>query len=179
MKNCYLINKETQIVLIDAYSPDGVRNVITISLNKLEAALKCTGSWTLYRNKTGKLYARGYIRNQEGKIVRVDMHRYLTNCPRGKLVDHRDGNGLNNCDDNFRIGTHTMNNQNASSRKDNSTGFTGVSKMKNGMYRATISIKGKNKHIGTYPTAFKASDAYQLAKQKSHPYADKNTMIFI
>jgi hypothetical protein len=178
MKNTYRIDEKNQIVYIDAFTSHKKECfVITISLSKLKLALQCNGSWILYGK--GKLYSRGYVKDDYMKSRRIDIHRHLTQCPDGFIVDHLDGNPLNNCDDNLRICNHTANNQNASIRKDNSTGYIGVSRAKNGKFKATISVDGKNKYIGIYSTEIEASNAYQLAKQQLHPYADKNAMIFI
>lgn len=77
MKNTYEIDWINETVYIDATTTTkGEPRTITISLNKLELALKCTGSWTLYGK--GKMYARGYIKNKQGKSLRIEMHRYLT-----------------------------------------------------------------------------------------------------
>lgn len=40
------------------------------------------------------------------------MHRVLTSCPQGMVVDHKDGNGLNNQRDNLRVCTQSENMQN-------------------------------------------------------------------
>jgi len=177
MKNKYDIDWLNETVYIEAFSPDGEAHTITISLCKFEMAQKCSACWTLYGKS--KLYARGYIKDEQGRSRRIEMHRYLTDCPHGSIVDHRDGNGLNNCDDNLRICNHTANNQNAAMRKDNTTGFIGVSRTSNGKFRASIWVNGENMHIGTFATAEEASDAYQRKKQFLHPYTDKNAMIFI
>lgn len=177
MRNTYEIDWISETVYIEATTSKGESHTIIINLSKLEMALNCTGSWTLYGK--GKLYARGYIKDEHGKSHRIDMHRYLTSCPKGMIVDHLDGYVLNNRDDNLRVCTHTANNQNAAIRNDNTTGFIGVSRTSNGKYKATICVNRKNKHIGTFATTEEASDAYQREKQLSHPYADKNAMIFI
>jgi len=177
LKNNYEIDWLNEKAYIEAFASDGEAHTITISLNKLEMIKECTASWTLYGKN--KLYARGYVKDEQGKSRRIEMHRYLTDCPKESIVDHRDGNGLNNYDDNLRICNHTANNQNAAMRKDNTTGFIGVSRLSNGKFRASIWVDSKNIHIGTFVTAEEASDAYQRKKQLLHPHADKNAMIFI
>lgn len=63
-------------------------------------------TWTLHSCGKGKYYARNERFN--GERVRVYMHRllakfYLGDPPEnGMVVDHKDGNGLNNTRANFR-----------------------------------------------------------------------------
>lgn len=44
--------------------------------------------------------------------TRVSMHRLLLAAPRGVIVDHLDGDGLNNQRSNLRLGTNAQNQQN-------------------------------------------------------------------
>lgn len=39
------------------------------------------------------------------------LHRHLLKAPQGRVVDHRDGNPLNNCRENIRVCTQALNNQ--------------------------------------------------------------------
>lgn len=52
----------------------------------------------------------------------VYLHRVITNCPRGKLVDHLNGDGLDNRRSNLKICTHSENQLN---RKRGRTPFGG------------------------------------------------------
>ena len=49
---------------------------------------------------------------------------------------------------------------------NNTSGYTGVSQLKSGRYRANIKFKCKQYHLGVYDTPEDASKAYQEAKQK-------------
>lgn len=53
-------------------------------------------------------------------------------------------------------------------RSDSKTGVTGVSRRKNGTYKARIGFRGRNYCLGTYDTLREAEVAYQKAKQKLH-----------
>ena len=57
------------------------------------------------------------------KTKRVRLHRWITDCPKGKVVDHINHNTLDNRRENLRITDHFGNMQN---RQDNKVGCTGV-----------------------------------------------------
>ena len=62
----------------------------------------------------------------------IKMHNYIWNLkigeiPEGKMVDHIDNNGLNNCIENLRLVTSQENAFNQTKRKTNNSGFKGVS----------------------------------------------------
>lgn len=82
-------------------------------------------------------------------------------------VDHVDTNPLNNRRENLRLATPTQNNANQNRRRDNTSGFKGVSYSKNAKkWMATIQIKGQRKHIGYFATAEQAYEAYcKVAKE--------------
>lgn len=58
--------------------------------------------------------------------------------------------------------------------KSNKTGFKGVSKMKNGRYRAYINIRGVHKHLGVFDTAEDAAEARKIAEKEIYqPIIDR------
>lgn len=60
------------------------------------------------------------------KDTKVRMHRQILNAPKGMLVDHGDGNGLNNQKYNIRICTHSQNSSNRVASRTSSSKYTGV-----------------------------------------------------
>jgi len=111
--------------------------------------------WCLSR--TGKqLYAQ---RRTGGKTIR--MHQFIMNPPKGMVVDHIDGNGLNNRRSNLRICTRPENNLNRRRHPRNTTGFKGVyQNKKTGKYSAQVCLKGKPTRLGSFVTAVEAARAY-------------------
>lgn len=78
----------------------------------------------------------GYARRTDhstSKQKTIYLHKYIWELKKGKipegmLIDHKDRNGLNNQLDNLRLVTYTENNRNISKKKNNKSGFIGVSK---------------------------------------------------
>jgi hypothetical protein len=83
-------------------------------------------------------------------------------------IDHKDGNPLNNLLDNLREATRSQNNANAKLRKDNTSGYKGVYKVKEGQYYAFVGYAKTHQRIGTYDTPKKAHAAYCEAADRLH-----------
>lgn len=99
------------------------------------------------------------------------MHRLIKQCPDGVVIDHKNGNTLDNRRSNLRIATLTQNGANRIKSKNSTTGYKGVTYFKlhpKKPYRAQIKHKGKVKHIGCYETAAQAHSAYLLESKKLH-----------
>lgn len=108
-----------------------------------------------------------WVKNRDGyahaKIEKKDvrMHRYLLNYNGSDSVDHINGNRLDNRVNNLRIVTAQQNSQNATVRKDSTSGFIGVSKREL-KWRASIRLNGKCEYLGTFLTPKEAA----LARDK-------------
>lgn len=78
------------------------------------------------------------------------------------VIDHIDLNTGNNCWNNLREATRSQNQQNHPMHKNNKVGFKGVTRFQKG-YRATIKVRGKQKHLGCFSTPEEAYSAYAKA----------------
>ena len=58
------------------------------------------------------------------------MHRQILNAPKGMVVDHKDGNGLNNRKSNLRLCTPAQNVRNRRPALGSSSKYKGVSRDK-------------------------------------------------
>ena len=124
-------------------------------------------NWHVFHNKTN-VYARRTERLPSGKRRTVQMHRVISECPDGKVVDHRDGNGLNNIRVNLRICDPVNNAQNCKTYRNNSTGVRGVQHYGAGRFRAQIRHEKKLLHLGVFDTLEEASASYEKAKAELH-----------
>ena len=133
-----------------------------------------------YEPLTGKFYdsttkqqvgcatLEGYvILRQAG--VNYQAHRVAVELMTGKppvgVVDHRDGNGLNNVWTNLRDTTHQVNQLNVTGPQFNNTsGYPGVSKHGK-KWRGRIMKDGKYLNLGSYQTAEAANKVVE-AKRK-------------
>jgi len=114
-------------------------------------------SWCL--SKTG--YA---VANIDGAVTK--MHRYLLDLPKGEpIVDHINGNPLDNRRENLRLCTPLENGRNLRAKKSVS-GATGVRITPEGRWRARIMVDHKEIGLGNYSTKEEAIRARKEAEQK-------------
>jgi hypothetical protein len=98
-------------------------------------------------------------KNEAGRQTTLKLHRLITGAPAGMEVDHKNGNGLDNRRANLRVCTHAQNMMNMPKVKARS-GFRGVRRMKN-RWHARIQVRGKETHLGAFPTA---EDAWRVRR---------------
>jgi hypothetical protein len=79
------------------------------------------------------------------------MHRAIINPPDDMIVDHINGNGLDNRKSNLRIASKEQNALNRGNNKNNTSGRKGVEfDNRNNKWRASIRYKNKLIHLGSY-----------------------------
>ncbi|MDR1626432.1 MAG: HNH endonuclease [Spirochaetia bacterium] len=94
------------------------------------------------------------------------LHRFIAGDPVGLVVDHKDGNRLNNRKSNLRACTVRKNNMNRGMTGFNKSGYRGVHFSKrNGKWRALISLNNRNIHLGYFERVRDASAAYEKAAE--------------
>lgn len=110
--------------------------------------------------KNGTPYAQSSIKDESGKYKNVLLHRKLMNAGSDQIVDHINGNTLDNRRSNLRFATSAENARNK--RSSSKYGHSGVRKV-NGSWNALISPNGIDIALGTYPTIELAAAAYNEA----------------
>jgi hypothetical protein len=125
-------------------------------------------NWSLTSSGSGnkKLYAHRRNRTSGGLVL---MHRFILDMPKrnGLVVDHINGDSLDNRRSNLRICKHgeNMRNYRYAWGKE---GIRGVMKTPAGKYRARIRYNTKLYSIGTFDTQHDASVAYAFASSLLH-----------
>ena len=125
--------------------------------------------WTANKNASGIWYAMRNESLPNGGRRALLLHRVLMDAPSGVLVDHIDGDGLNNVRSNLRLCTPAQNAQNTKRQKNNKSGFKGVSLCKQtGRWKAVIMANRKFKVIGRYESPESAARAYDSYARELH-----------
>lgn len=107
----------------------------------------------------------GYIQNDKyGRL-----HRGIMNAKPNEIVDHVNGDRLDNRKSNLRLCTNAENSRNANISKNNTSGYKGVSwdKSRN-LWHAQIMVDKRTIHIGRFGDKLEAAKAYNKAAVKYH-----------
>ena len=115
--------------------------------------------WSAVTPSNKLVYA---VRYDAGRFVY--LHRLIMDAQKGDIVDHIDGNTLNNTRSNLRFVTKSQN-------SINKQGGFGVSKYRGVWYRpdrkkpwcAEIRVEGQKRYLGSFNTEKEAADCYDKA----------------
>jgi hypothetical protein len=96
-----------------------------------------------------------YAQRSIPRVTTVLMHRQIMGFP-DSLVDHIDGDGLNNVRSNVRLASTQLNGWNKrGASKNSSTGLRGV-RPRRGSFQASVQFDGVRYDLGSFATAEKA-----------------------
>lgn len=117
----------------------------------------------------------GYVRRWRPTIERqakpgsreIFLHRHLIDVPKGYVIDHINGDKLDNRRCNLRVCTPHQNRMNRQSQKNNTSGYKGVfwNKQRN-KWSAKINFNHKQIYTGYFDNKEDAAKAYERAARK-------------
>lgn len=128
-------------------------------------------AWRAHKSKEGRHYASRKVPSTpcancgQSKSVQIYMHREIfehtlsdaQTLASDTLVDHKDGNTMNNQRENLRAATHCENAWNCAPATD---GFKGVTETRDGRFVARVQHKDQRYYLGRHDTAEDAAHAY-------------------
>ena len=138
---------------------------------------KDVAGWGWYAKSAGSKEYPSYYALYSSSAGGVKIEYYLhdliwsrafdADVPHGFLVDHKNGDKLDNRRTNLRLATKSQNKQNKLKRRANTASrYKGVVKMggnRKKCWRVTLTMEGYNKHIGTFYSEKEAAIAYNHA----------------
>ena len=120
-----------------------------------------SAKWTRKTNPVGQIYFRSKL---------GILHRIIMNCPKDMVVDHINGNTLDNRKSNLRICTKLQNQYNQKKHRGNRhskyKGVTFRKELKSKPWEAFIYANRNHKRLGYFKTEIEAAKAYNNAAQE-------------
>jgi HNH endonuclease/AP2 domain len=109
-------------------------------------------------------WKNGFYANRRNGKGHIPLHREILNAPTGSIVDHINGDTLDNRKENLRLCTSTENTRNQRLVKRNTSGYKGVSWHKHQKkWIVRIRVNRKLIHLGYYKELIAAAKAYDVA----------------
>jgi len=128
-------------------------------------------SYRWRRDDNGYARHSTYARDHNGKRVSgsILLHRFIAGAPMGVIVDHKNGDTLNCRRSNLRPATPGESSRNGGMRRNNTSGYKGVSWHKQaGKWHAYITVDWKRRSLGVFDTKESAARAYNDAARQLH-----------
>jgi hypothetical protein len=146
-------------------------NGVSVVIDSADLPLIAPYRWHAHAPR-GIWYAYRHARTTDGRGTTQMMHTLLTGWP---LVDHRNGNGMDNRRANLRQASVRENAQNMRAKSGTSL-FKGVSWLnRDRQWRVQIRVVGRRIHVGQFNDETDAARAYDAAARIHHgPFAALN-----
>jgi hypothetical protein len=179
MKNYYekrIDEKGREYIAIEIKSPKHGDRWAYIDVEDFDRVNEYAGTWALaprtHRvDSRMRFYVSANVKKEDCSPSNVLLHRWILQPKKGMVVDHVDGNPLNNRRENLRVVPQRKNLQNQfGATAQSKTGCLGVFQSPSGKFYSQIRVDGQTFHLGTFETLNEASEAYWNAKMKLHDY---------
>lgn len=136
-----------------------------VKIDEIDMHLLEGRTWRVYYYDQKK-YLKWVCRIDNVQLI-ISFHRMALGVKDGEIVDHINGDSLDNRRCNLRLVTASQNARNMIKHKATSSKFKGVSHYK-GRWRARIKVNNVSIWIGTYGDEAHAAYAYDMASMKYH-----------
>lgn len=127
--------------------------------------IKMVKKWSITKNLCGQVYF-SYSKNRKN----IYLHKLIMNCPKGLVVDHINGNTLDNRKLNLRICTKLENQYNQKKHKGNRhskyKGVTFRKDLKSKPWESFIYNNYKSTRLGYFASEQEAAIAYNEAAKR-------------
>lgn len=132
--------------------------------------------WHAVRDGDYDWYARTKTVKPDGRRAVYGLHQFVLGLPPGTMVDHIDGDGLNNTRANLREATAAQNKANSQRYRTNTSGYKGVAKRTGyDRWQASVRCRGQRYFLGWHATPEAAARAYdRKARELFGPFAHCN-----
>lgn len=152
---------------------------LIVKIDEGDAHLLTDHRWFVCKTGHNYYVFRAEMRNKVTR--RFLLHREIMHPPEGFVVDHINGDALDNRRINLRIATHAQNIRNKKTPSNNTSGYKGVVDTKCELrirkFKAQVKFEGKRHHVGYYLTAKEAAHAYNVkAKELFGEFARLNVI---
>ena len=154
------------VIKIIKYSKKYGSYTILLDLEDFEIYQK--GSWTYSIDKCKRMrciHRNNRINNVDGYRI---LSRLILRCEKNYVVDHINGNSLDNRKINLRIVSSSDNSKNKGVYLKNKIGIKGVHKHKNGSWIAQIQLDSTKIYLGSFKTPEEACETYKYASLFFH-----------
>lgn len=135
----------------------GARKCVRVDPDVLDRASR--RSWHIHHGYPATTVGGGK------NTYKLYLHRFVMSAKSGTLVDHKNGDPLDNRRSNLRLASKGENTINTGKLVTNGSGYKGVSKRGN-KYRAFVHKDGETIYLGSYETPKKAACAYNTGAKK-------------
>lgn len=168
MKNKWKLNGNEAIMYIQRRNGD--RHEVILDDFDMYRLFHLGYTWHVHGNAETLPYVGTSIRGKK-----TQLHRYILNAPDHMLVDHINGNPLDNRKKNLRLVDHSGNAQNRIRLSShNTSGYRGVwYDEKTEMWKVSIGVDNKNMDFGSYEDINIANYVAKMARKNLMPYSEE------